>query len=80
VQRNQVSQSRNGKCSFLKGAQGRKQVLQMWYVDVINDGGEMVTTEVAHKQLRYMSITPQLKRLFLSKRTTIHMWWHKDGE
>jgi hypothetical protein len=31
------------------------------YVDVINDDGEMVTTEVSPKQLRYMPITPRLK-------------------
>jgi hypothetical protein len=39
-----------------------------------------VATEVEHKQLRYMSIAPRLKRMFLSKRTTVHIWWHKDGE
>jgi hypothetical protein len=27
------------------------------YVEVINDDGEMVTMEVAHKQLHYMPIT-----------------------
>jgi hypothetical protein len=43
------------------------------YVEVVNDDGETVTTEVAHKQLRYMPIAPQLKRMFLSKRTMIHM-------
>jgi hypothetical protein len=31
------------------------------YIEVINDDGEMVTTEVAHKQLRYMPIAPRLK-------------------
>jgi hypothetical protein len=31
------------------------------YVEVINDDGEIVTTEVAHKQLRYMPIAPRLK-------------------
>jgi hypothetical protein len=31
------------------------------YVEVINNDGEMVTTKVAHKQLRYMPITPRLK-------------------
>jgi hypothetical protein len=34
---------------------------KMRYVEVVNDDGEMVTTEVAHKQLRYMPITPRLK-------------------
>jgi hypothetical protein len=50
------------------------------YVEVVNDDGEMVTTEVAHKQLRYMPIAPQLKLMFLSERTMIHMRWYKDGE
>jgi hypothetical protein len=50
------------------------------YVEVINNDGEMVSTEVAHKQVHYMPLTPQLKRMFLSERTTIHMRWHKDGE
>jgi hypothetical protein len=31
------------------------------YAKVINDDGEIVTTEVAHKQLHYMPITPRLK-------------------
>jgi hypothetical protein len=50
------------------------------YVEVVNDDGETMTTEVAHKQVRYMPITPRLKQIFVSKRTVIHMWWHKDGE
>jgi hypothetical protein len=31
------------------------------YIEVINDDGETVTTEVVHKQLRYMPIAPRLK-------------------
>jgi hypothetical protein len=31
------------------------------YVEDVNDDGETMTTEVAHKQVRYMPITPQLK-------------------
>jgi hypothetical protein len=50
------------------------------YVKVINDDGEMVTIEVAHKQLHYIPIAPRLKRMFLSERIMIHMRWHKDGE
>jgi hypothetical protein len=49
------------------------------YVKVINDDGEMVTMEVAHKQLHYMPITPRLKQMFLPKKAMIHMQWHKDG-
>jgi hypothetical protein len=50
------------------------------YIEVINDDGETVTIEVAHKQLHYIPITPRLKQMFLLERTTIHMRWHKDGE
>jgi hypothetical protein len=50
------------------------------YFEVINDDGETVTTEVAHKQLRYMSSAPRLKWVFLSERTAIHMRWHKYCE
>jgi hypothetical protein len=49
------------------------------FVEVINEDGEKVTMKVAHKQLRYMSLTPQMKRLFLLKKTTRHMRWHKEG-
>jgi hypothetical protein len=50
------------------------------YVNVVIDNGEMVTIEVAHKQLHYMPIAPRLKRMFLSKRIVIHMRCYKDGE
>jgi hypothetical protein len=40
------------------------------YVKVINEDGASVTTKVAVKQLRYMPITPRLKRLYLSEETT----------
>jgi hypothetical protein len=50
------------------------------YVKVINDDGEIVTIEVARKQLRYMPFAPRLKQMFLSERIAIHMRWHKDGE
>jgi hypothetical protein len=43
------------------------------YVEVVNDDGEMVIANVAHKQVRYMPIAPRLKWMFLSERTTIHM-------
>jgi hypothetical protein len=36
------------------------------YVEVVNDDGEMVTTEVAHKQVQYIPIAPRLKHMFLS--------------
>ena len=52
---------------------------QSRFVEVVNEDGEKVTTEVAHKQLRYFPITPRLKRMFISKRTARHMRWHKEG-
>jgi hypothetical protein len=38
-----------------------------------------VMTDVAHKQLCYLPLTPRVKQLFLSKKTTMHMRWHKEG-
>jgi hypothetical protein len=50
------------------------------YVKVINKDEVSVTTKVAVKQLRYIPITPRLKRLFLSEETTKQMRWHKEGK
>jgi hypothetical protein len=36
--------------------------------------------EIAGKQLRYMPLTPRLKRLFISKKTAMRMRWHKECE
>jgi hypothetical protein len=49
------------------------------FVEVVNEDGEKVTTKTAHKQLRYMPLTPRMKRLFISKKTARHMSWHKEG-
>jgi hypothetical protein len=49
------------------------------FVEVVNEDDEKVTTKVAHKQLRYMSLMPRMKRLFLSKKPARHMRWHKEG-
>jgi hypothetical protein len=49
-------------------------------VKVVNKDGASVTIEVVLKQLRYMPITPRLKRLYLSKETTKQMRWHKEGK
>jgi hypothetical protein len=43
------------------------------YVKVVNEDGVSVTTKVAVKQLRYMPITPRLKRLYLSEETVKQM-------
>jgi hypothetical protein len=40
-----------------------------WFIEVINEDGGKVMMKVAHKQLCYMSLTPQMKWLFLSKKT-----------
>jgi hypothetical protein len=50
------------------------------FIEVIDDDGEEVMMEIAYKQLRYMPLTPRLKRLFIMKKTTLHMRWHKEGE
>jgi hypothetical protein len=50
------------------------------YVKVINGDGVSVTTMVATKQLRYMSITSRLKRLFLSEETVKQMRWNMEGK
>jgi hypothetical protein len=44
------------------------------FVEVVNEDGEKVTMKVAHKQFCYM---PRMKQLFLSKKITRHMRWHK---
>jgi hypothetical protein len=52
---------------------------QSRFDEVVTPNGEKVMTEVTHKQLHYFFITPHLKRLFISKRTTRHLRWHKEG-
>jgi hypothetical protein len=55
----------------------------VWQVEICrgkNDVGEMVTSTIAQKQLRYMPLSPRLKRLFLSRNTARHMRWHKEHE
>jgi hypothetical protein len=49
------------------------------FVDVVNKDSEKVMTKTAHKQLRYMPLTPRMKRLFISKKTARHIRWHKEG-
>jgi hypothetical protein len=46
---------------------------------VINEDGASVTIKVTIKQLRCIPITPRLKRLFLCKKMTQQMKWHKEG-
>jgi hypothetical protein len=49
------------------------------FIEVENDDGLTMTTEIARKQIRYMPLITRLKRLFISKNTTRHMRWHKEG-
>jgi hypothetical protein len=49
------------------------------FIEVENDDGLTVTTEIARKQLHYMPLIPWLKRLFISKNIARHMRWHKEG-
>jgi hypothetical protein len=43
------------------------------YAKVVNEDGASVITKVAMKQLRYVPVTPRLKRLYLSKETAKQM-------
>jgi hypothetical protein len=45
---------------------------------MVNEDGASVTIKVMVKQLRYMPITPRLKRLYLSKEIAKQMRWHKE--
>jgi hypothetical protein len=49
------------------------------FIEGVNEDGENVTMKVAHKQLCYMHLTPQMKWLFLSKKTARHIRWNKEG-
>jgi hypothetical protein len=67
---------------FYKGHKNETKCLKygkLRFVEVINEDGEKVTIKTAHKQLCYMPLTPQMKRLFISKKTARHMRWHKEG-
>jgi hypothetical protein len=50
------------------------------YAVVLDEDGNEVTTNVPIKQVRYMPITPRLKRFFLNQETTKQMRWHKEGD
>jgi hypothetical protein len=50
------------------------------YVVVLDEDGNVVTTNVSIKQLWYIPITPRLKRLFLNQETAKQMRWHKEGD
>jgi hypothetical protein len=47
------------------------------YIEVVDEDGCSVTTNVPIKQLRYMPIGPRLKRLFLNPEVAEQMRWHK---
>jgi hypothetical protein len=67
---------------FYKGHKNETNCLKCGkprFVEVINEDGEKVTTKTTHKQLCYMPLTPQMKRLFISKKIARHMRWHKEG-
>ncbi|WVZ61777.1 hypothetical protein U9M48_011596 [Paspalum notatum var. saurae] len=49
------------------------------YVEVVNEDGEKVTTDVAHKQLRSFPLAPRFKRLLLSHKTAEAMRGEKDA-
>jgi hypothetical protein len=49
------------------------------YVKVINEDVVSITTKVVVKQLRYIPITPRLKRLFLFEEMAQQIRWHMEG-
>ncbi|WVZ52608.1 hypothetical protein U9M48_003652 [Paspalum notatum var. saurae] len=49
------------------------------YVEVLNEDGEKVTTDIAHKQLRSFPLAPRFRWLFLSMKTAEPMRWPKDA-
>jgi hypothetical protein len=56
---------------FMKEHVGEKKCLkcgQSRFVEVVNDEGDKLMTDVTHKQLRYLPLSPQVKQLFLSKK------------
>ena len=62
---------KNNCMLFMKEHAEEKKCLkcgQSRFVEVVNDEGEKVMTDVAHKQLRYLPLTPRVKQLFLSKK------------
>jgi hypothetical protein len=66
---------------FWKEHANKKKCLecgQSRFVKVVTQDSKKVTSEVAHKQLRYFPITPHLKWLFISKRTVRYIRWHKE--
>ena len=77
-----IDACKNNCMLFMKEHAEEKKCLkcgQSRFVEVVNDEGEKVMTDVAHKQLRYLPLTPRVKRMFLSKKTAMHMRWHKEG-
>jgi hypothetical protein len=71
---------KNNCMLFMKEHAGEKKRLkcgQYRFVEVDNHEGDKVMTDVAHKQLRYLPLTPRVKQLFLSKKSAMHMRWHK---
>jgi hypothetical protein len=68
---------------FWKGHINEKKCLKCGnsrFTEVINANGEEMMIEIAYKQLHYMTLTPRLKRLFILKKTAMHMRWRKEDE
>jgi hypothetical protein len=63
---------------FYKEHKDETKCVKSWFIEVINEDSEKVEMKIAHKQLRYMPLTPRMKWLFLSKKTARRMRWHKE--
>jgi hypothetical protein len=67
---------KNNCMLFMKEHAGEKKYLkcgQSRFVEVVNDEGDKMMTDVAHKQLRYLPLTPRVKQLFLYKKRYAHV-------
>jgi hypothetical protein len=67
-----IAVCKNNCMLFMEEHVGEKKCLkcgQSRFVEVVNVEGDKVRTDVAHKQLRYLPLTPRVKRLFLSKKS-----------
>jgi hypothetical protein len=70
-----INVCKNNCMLFMKEHAGERKCLkcgQSRFVEVVNDEGDKVMTDVAHKQLRYLPLTPRVKQLFLSKNSYAH--------
>jgi hypothetical protein len=74
---------KNNCMLFMKEHAREKKCLkygQSRFVEVLNDEGDKVMTNVAHKQLRYLPLINSSSETIVSvEKIAMHMRWHKEG-